>query len=177
MLEKTDCNYSQQALPDPLIRPQSNGNSILQLCKVTDMLILNNLIYRGYTRRFKSKLTYRKGQEFISELDLCLANYEALQLLESLRVSEEQLSSDHLPVCITINTSKCRTYDIEELLKSAKGLGEHAILNTQVKHNMCKKSTKYMNVNTDLFRQKLLEKQLPLEINQADIAGIMYNMP
>ena len=53
--------------------------------------------------------------------------------------------------------------DIEELVKAAKGLGQHAILNTQVKHNMCKKSTKYMNVNTDLFRQKLLEKQLPLE--------------
>ena len=153
MLEKTDCNYSQQAIPDPLIRPQSNGNSILQLCKVTDMLILN-------TRRFKSKLTYKKGQEFISELDLCLANYEALQLFDG----------------ITINTSKCSTYDIEELVKAAKGLGQHAILNTQVKHNMCKKSTKYMNVNTDLFRQKLLEKQLPLEINPADIAGIMYNM-
>ena len=93
-----------------------------------------------------------------------------------LRVSEEQLPSDHLPVCRTINTSKCSTYDIEELLKSAKGLGQLAILNTQVKHNMCKKSTKYMNVNTDLFRQKLLEKQLPLEINPADIAGIMYIM-
>ena len=171
MLEKSDCNYSQQALPDPLIRPQSNGNSILQLCKDTDMLILNNLIYRGDTRRFKSKLTYRKGQEFISELDLCLANYEALPLLESLMVSEEQLPSDHLHVllCITIDTSKSRTYDMEELLKSAKGLGQHAVLNTQ-------KSTKYMNVNTDLFRQKLLEKQLPLEINPADIAGIMYNM-
>ena len=141
LLEKSDCNYSQQALLDPLIRPQSNGNSILQLCKDTGMLILNNLIYRGDTRRFKSKLTYRKGQEFILELDLCLDNYEALPLLESLRVSEEQLPSDHLPVCITIDASKCGTYDMEELLKSAKGLGHHADLNNQVKHNMCKKST------------------------------------
>jgi hypothetical protein len=140
------------------------------------MFVLNNLNYKGGKTTFHSGLTYRKGKQFISELDLCLANKEMIPLVDTLNISQESLPSDHLPVCVTLDITKCVSDRLKEIERAASELGEHAVMCREIKRNVCKKSTKHVNIDKDLFQQRLREQDLPPTMDPADISDIMYDL-
>ena len=49
-----------------------NGRQLLQVCKDNDMVIINNLKVENIS--FPSSLSYRKGKNWVSELDYCLGS-------------------------------------------------------------------------------------------------------
>ena len=150
-----DCTYLIEMLPDPVTKPLSNGNDVLQLCQDAGMIVLNNLCYKGDISRFQSKCTYRKGDKWISELDLCLVHPELLPMIESLRIGNEHLPSDHALITVTVDLEKCAADRLPDIFSSALELGEHAVLYSQKNRNICKKPIKEIDI--ECYQRKLIE--------------------
>ena len=67
-------------------------------------------------------MSYRKGERWISEIDLCLIHEDVLNVLSEVDVKQEIGGSDHAPLCISLNASNMNfAYPI--LLERAKYLG------------------------------------------------------
>ena len=70
-----------------------------------------------------------KEKNMILEVDLCLASIELIiPVLDSLTISNKPLTSDHLPVKISLNTAHGASDLLPVALKLAKELEDHAVL-------------------------------------------------
>ena len=123
-----------------------NGKKILQLCRDENLAVVNNLKYGE--KHFKSYLSFRRRQQWISEPDLLIISRKGLNLIESFQMRQyfkgKNLCSDHGIVECRIDTSKCKIST--DLLKArAINLG-HSTYETKVvkiekslRMSMCKK--------------------------------------
>ena len=172
-LNTEEYKYLRESLPDPVQNPLSNGKELLNLCKDTELLVLNNLIFNGDSSRFSSKCTYKKGSRWISELDLCLVNCEVLPAIDYLKICEESLPSDHVPVTIRIDLEKFASERLPEVLDSACKLGAHAVLQTNIRQNMCKKPIQV--VDNFSLAQKLSDLSMTTAPTPHDVARTLYD--
>ena len=72
--------YSYPIIPDPVATPNDNATAMLGICVDEHMLAINNL--KTPDSHFTSDKTFRKGREWVSELDTCFAS-EGLDILVS----------------------------------------------------------------------------------------------
>ena len=103
----------------------SNGKSVLQLCKDNNLVVINNLQYGE--KHFKSKLSFRKKSRWISEPDLLLASNTCLDMVKSFGMIQQFenkfLYSDHALLEFVIDLEKTRVSS-SLILKSACNLGK-----------------------------------------------------
>ena len=68
--------YNYPCIPDPVQYPNDNANILASICMEAKMVVLNNLQYQG--RHYKSDKTFRKGNNWVSELDTCVLSPKLL---------------------------------------------------------------------------------------------------
>ena len=82
-----------------------NGRCLLDMCEDSELVIVNNL--KVGDRHFKSKLSFRKKANWISEPDILLASRSCVQYVQSFnmlqRYENRLLYSDHALVEVSLN--------------------------------------------------------------------------
>ena len=65
-------NLSYPSIPDPIQVPNGNANIVFSMCCEENLALVNNA--KIGNKHFNSKLTYKQGNVWTSELDLCLVS-------------------------------------------------------------------------------------------------------
>ena len=101
-----------------------NGRQLLKLCRDNDLVIVNNL--KLHDVAFPSGLSYRKGNNWTSELDYCLISLKGLQYVTQFDMVQclqnKPLPSDHAMLETTLNIDYRHPYTL--LKKRAYYLGK-----------------------------------------------------
>ena len=113
--------YSYPVIPDPISTPNDNALAMLGICVEEHMLVVNNL--KTPDIHFPSKKTFRKGRNWVSELDTCIVSDNLINFIQYFNVIyNESLPSDHAPIVITLHRpSVC----LENIHTRASDLGKH----------------------------------------------------
>ena len=81
-----------------------NAEKLLQLCKDTACLVVNNL--HCDNKYFKGSRTFRRRDVWISEIDLANVSSSIMDSVESLHFDTDlSLPSDHSPVTLLLDIS------------------------------------------------------------------------
>ena len=158
-LVTTDTYFNYTPI-DNISRPNSNGSKLLQVCKDCELLVINNL--STCDMEFKSALTFRKKDQWISEVDLFIVARDILKAISGFQVNQSLLiPSDHAPISMKINSDSLNSVDSKNMLMRAKDLGEHAVslLKPTPKSN---KPIMYRNINQSSFLCQLETCDIPV---------------
>ena len=102
----------------------NNGKEILQLCEDCDLAVINDLKYKD--KHFKSRLSFRKKSNWISEPDRLIVSVNGLDMIHSFDMVQyyenKHLYSDHALLDFVIDMKQVRI-STELLLRSACNLG------------------------------------------------------
>ena len=141
----------------------ARGRSLLNLCSNNSMVIANHLMYSN--RQLGGQLSFKRGQQWISELDLCLANHECIVQIAEVSTRQDIVGSDHAPLCVTIDIPSASITNIDILRERAGMLGQ---THHQIKDmNTLRKTSSYRN--TDLNQlTRMLEDIPPPTITSQD---------
>ena len=72
---------------------------LINLCKENSLAIANHLKFGNKT--LGGNLSYKNGNKWISELDLCLVHNKAIPLIKEVTIRQDIKGSDHPPpLCI-----------------------------------------------------------------------------
>ena len=110
------------AIPDPVSTPNDNATAMLGICMEEKLLVVNNLQMADVY--FPSKKTFRKGREWVSELDTCIMSVNLIKCVKHFDViHNDSLPSDHAPVAVAMQLpSLC----LDTLAVRAAELGAHS---------------------------------------------------
>ena len=160
---------SYPTIPDPIQTANANANIIYSMCCEEKLAIVNNAKIKN--KHFNSKLTYKQGRIWTSELDLCIMSPNLLNSITNFNIIQDfSLPSDHAPLSITLKQCLC----LDTLLEHATYLGDHAVFYSRNKRNVCKKPIKYSQVDPPCFLNKLSLYELPsIDI---EIESVVKNM-
>ena len=166
-LDINDLSYP--TIPDPIQTANTNANIIYSMCCEEKLAIVNNAKIKN--KHFNSKLTYKQGRIWTSELDLCIMSPNLLDSITNFNIIQDfSLPSDHAPLSITLKQCLC----LDTLLEHATYLGDHAVFYSRNKRNVCKKPIKYSQVDPPCFLNKLSLYELPsIDI---EIESVVKNM-
>ena len=166
-LDINDLSYP--TIPDPIQTANTNTNIIYSMCCEEKLAIVNNAKIKN--KHFNSKLTYKQGRIWTSELDLCIMSPNLLNSITNFNIIQDfSLPSDHAPLSITLKQCLC----LDTLLEHATYLGDHAVFYSRNKRNVCKKPIKYSQVDPPCFLNKLSLYELPsIDI---EIESVVKNM-
>ena len=141
--------FSYPCIPDDVMFPNDNAFILSGICKETQLIVLNNL--KTPTKHFMSNKTYRKGNEWTSELDVCVLSPAMVSRVRGFAViRDESLPSDHAPVSVKISLP---SVDTENLFIRAQRLGEHMVC--LPRNKPCVKPINIKDVNEELFLNNL----------------------
>ena len=85
--------YSYPVLPDEVNVPNENAFILSGICKECNLVLINNL--KTNSKHFESKKTYRKGREWVSELDACLVGASVVSRVSELSVVQNEALAYH----------------------------------------------------------------------------------
>lgn len=77
--------FTYAAIPDQGNIHNRNENDMATVCRERNLVVVPNL--KCGKKYHKSNLTYMKGNEWISEVDVCIASYKAVSCIESFNVN------------------------------------------------------------------------------------------
>ena len=145
---RSNIDMSYPIINDPINRPNDNANTMSSICMDNNLIVVNNLKMEGI--HFQSKLTYRKGNEWVSELDTCIASVDILKNIEGFCVYDDlTLPSDHAPIAVSLSPTRA---DRAALVARARGLGDHATLHSSCNHaNLVKRPLKFNTINVKAY--------------------------
>ena len=133
-------NYSYPYLPDDVRVPNDNALILSNICMETGMVLVNNL--KIPTNHFRSDKTYRKGSEWVSEIDTCTVSSNLVSDVSGFAViMNDSLPSDHAPITITLSVSGV---DLDGLLTRSQYLGNHAVIYDK---KLCNKPINMCNID------------------------------
>ena len=96
----------------------------MNLCRETNTAVVNNLVYKD--KQFKTKLSFRKKDNWISEPDLLVTTREGVELIDSFSTVQYHdgmhLLSDHALLDLKIDLKKVNV-SMELLIMRAGFLG------------------------------------------------------
>ena len=116
------------------------------VCMEQNLMVVNNL--KHCEKYFKSNLTYRKRNNWISEIDVCIASYKILNCIQSFNVNNDlNLPSDHAPIAVALSPT---LVDRAALAVRAGALGDHATLYSRCQQkSKVKCPIKLCNINIE----------------------------
>ena len=166
-IDRDDLSYP--TIPDSIQTPNGNANIIFSICCEENLAVVNNAKIKN--EHFKSKLTYKQGSNWTSELDLCLMSPNMLNRITKFNIIHDfSLPSDHAPLTFALQQNLC----LDKLLEHATFLGDHAVLYQRNKRNVCKNPIKYSHVDPTSFLDKLFQCDLPNE--DIELEPIVMNL-
>ncbi len=113
--------YTYPIIPDDVRIANDNAFVLGTICSDNGLLVLNNL--STPSRYFRGGRTFKKINEWISELDLCLVSCSLLDNMDNPKIHQtNDLPSDHAPVSLEIRS---RGVGMKHLCQRAGQLGEH----------------------------------------------------
>ena len=103
--------------------------------------------------KFCGDLTFRRKNQWISEVDLCVISRELIHSLSKFEVNQDcSLPSDHAPIGVCIDVSTISYMKLDSILFRASSLGDHAVLHSKKsKPRIMMRPIKYSNINQELF--------------------------
>ena len=138
---------------DNVSRPNSNGQALLQICKDSDLLIVNNLKTPNVT--LNGALTFRKRTTWISEIDLVIVSKKFIHNITSLSVDQNLFyPSDHAPISFKIEVNSRSNICMNSLYTRAKDLGQHAVCLSKSR-SLSRKNIPIGQICNQLFIQQL----------------------
>ena len=163
---KEKCVY--EGIEDAVVN--KNGKGILQLCEETRLVVINNLRYSD--SHFKSKLSFRKKSNWISETDILLA----VQYIKSFdmihRYENQLLYSDHAVLAFELNL-KGMGQSTDLLLKRANNLGSTVYECVPIK---IEKSLRVSQCDVDLLKHFFAENLPPLVNVTDNVNTVLENL-
>ena len=160
-IEKEKCVY--EGVQDAVVN--KNGKCILDLCEETRLVVVNNL--KHDSGHFKSKLSFRKKTNWISEPDLLLVSESCVQHLESFdmiqRYEDRLLYSDHALLDFRLDLKKMPP-STDILVKRACNLGLSVYECPLIKID---KSLRLGQCNEESLK-RYFEENMPPPINEGD---------
>ena len=119
--------YSYPALSEPVPTPNDNATTILGICVEEQLLVVNNL--KTSNAHFMSKKTFKRGGEWILELDTCIVSEKLVKYIKHFDVVYRECSpSDHAPIIVSLQPPS--PY-LDTLAARAGDLGKHSAEYTQ----------------------------------------------
>ena len=101
-----NCRELSYDIIDPGVN--ANGRVLTRIGKENDFILVNNLCTPENC--WKSKLTFRRKANWISEIDLCLISRSLIDAITSFHVDQcLQMPSDHAPISIRFDFKKLRS--------------------------------------------------------------------
>lgn len=89
-------DFAYPVIPDQINVPNENANIMATECIEQNLMVVNNL--KDGEKYYRRKLTYRKRNEWITEVDVCIASQQILRCIQSFSVNNDvDLPSDHAP--------------------------------------------------------------------------------
>ena len=136
----------------------ANGHKFMALCKTCDLLVANHLV-TGNTE-LRGGLSFRKRQNWISEIDLCVASATMLNRISQLALYKDtNLPSDHAPLAITVRFEEdCEKHT---LVQRSMTLGDYSAYDTRKPKLLSKKPVNYEDINTEGLKEILINSQIP----------------
>ena len=159
--------FSYPTVPDDVRYPNENANSLAQICTNNGLLIVNNL--KDGDKTFVSKLTFKRRQTWISELDVCLSHYNFIRYITSFKVIHDlSLPSDHAPLTISVSPPP---QDYAGLLRRAERLGDHTVLHSAQRrqHTAVRRPLPLRQMDQDLLRTTMAHQPPPQHADDADV--------
>lgn len=151
-------NYTYPVLPDDVRAPNENASILSSICEEPKMLVLNNL--KTTVNHYMSKKTYKQGNEWVSELDVCLVSLPVVSRVAKFDVLRDcSVPSDHAPIAVTLSKPNC---NVDELNVRAGYLGDHAVLHNNSANKLCKRPVMYGDVVQSRFEDVLRQCALPV---------------
>ena len=149
LLEYINVNNTSQNAP---------GKRLINMCKDRSLVIVNHLKYNN--KSYGGNLSYRKGGNWISELDLCIANEYFLPLIDNVEIRQDVSGSDHAPLCVTTSIP---FHDLIAplLLNRAKNLGQSFFTDQPNQGKILLKTEPRNKVNIINFENNLAHYQPP----------------
>ena len=97
------------------------GRAVMNMCDENKMLVANHL--KWDRKHLGGDLSFRRSQ-WISEIDLCLAKYNTVDMLKNLEIRQDIKGSDHAPITLTIDIDTWKETSPTQLLERACNLGK-----------------------------------------------------
>ena len=99
-----------------------NGRSLTRICKENCLLPVNNLT--SQTGYWPSQLTFRRRNNWISEVDCCLIPYSMVNAVTSFSINQDlNMPSDHAPVSVSSNFVNMKSNFDNVLIERSDMLG------------------------------------------------------
>ena len=158
--------------PDPTANPNSNARHTITALQ--SLLLLNNLKTRDHY--FKGALTFRQGNRFISELDVCLVSPELVDCICDYSVEQRlDLPSNHSPITVSVDLSKCAV-DMSSMLTRAKELGSHAVLCHYNSRPIGKHQVRISDLDSEAFNELIHTVTPPVITADSDVDEVISKM-
>ena len=153
--------YTYPSLPDDVTIANDNAYVLGTICSDNNLLVLNNL--SNVTKLFRGGKTFKKKNEWISELDLCLLTFSLLDSVDKFKIHQTTfLPSDHAPISLELTL---RRMDMNYLCERAGQLGQHWSWGIRKPDEVVvRKPIKIDNIDKDLFLSKLSEANMRCEV-------------
>lgn len=91
------------------------------MCNNNKMVVVNNL--KCSDKQMSGNLTFKRKDDWISEIDLRVAKQNSLILIKELAVKQEVCGSDDTPLCLILNMDRGACASVGELLARSAQLG------------------------------------------------------
>ena len=171
-LDMPDLSYP--TIPDPILIPNSNANLMYSICSEEKLLVVNNAKINN--RKFKGDLTYKQGNVWVSEVDVCIISPDLYNSVENFRVRKDiVLPSDHAPISFDMKMNK----NLNSIYDRAAALGDHDACYSSQKPTMAKKTIRYKQMDSTSFLDKLAQQRPPdldenIERTVENMSNILY---
>ena len=144
----------------------NHGRTLMNICNNNDMVIVNNLSYLD--KHFKGNLTYRQGDRWVSEIDLCLSKKSCLNLIQDLQIHREVRGSDHAPISITLKLRTTNTIAVKDLVCRSVALNQPQQPPT-MEHDKPRKSASYKEIDLESLKTSLQDIPPPILENTSNV--------
>ena len=170
------CTYP--SIPDDIQSPNDNSVLLSSLCVDNNMLVVNNL--QTPSRYFPSNKTYKKRNNWISELDTAVVSYKLINCINKFTVHQtDWLPSDHAPISIELQLPKI---NLEIMLSRASNLGGHgSLMGKVVQERMANRPIGYRQIDLSKFSSAIGSVSTPefnndVNLMADNISNSLYNI-
>lgn len=94
-----------------------HGRTLLNICNNNGLVVANHLCCDR--KLLGGDLSFRRREQWISEIDLCVAKNECVNMISDIRVDHTVPGSDHAPLCVTVSMDAKQAVPPTELLRRA----------------------------------------------------------
>ena len=158
----------------------NNGKSVLDICASCNLRPINNAVVASNNRRqhYSADLTYRKGNKWISQLDLALVSQSQINAVKTFEVNQyygqKHFPSDHAPITMTFNPNI--RADIAKLASESALLGSHNHYKKKIK--LSRPGIHPRTINKKRFTETLadISPLNTMDIDEQNIDNIVSNI-